>query len=215
MTRKSITINYKHIRKPYLTLEQRYRNKRKLKKLINRWKPIAIIAFMALIIGIAGILVNLPEKRVSGEETERIESNILYGIAPLETIIVPKEKIIQKNHSITAPPKKTIAREAKKDYKGSCFDYVNEMASRYKVDGEVMRRIIMAESGGNPNAKNKNSTASGCSQFIKATWEGTLRQMGREYISPFDPEANVEAMAFKISRGGIRAWDASKSKWSK
>ena len=89
------------------------------------------------------------------------------------------------------------------------------MASKYKVDGEIMRRIIKSESGGNANAKNKNSTASGCSQFIKSTWEGTLRQMGREYISPFDAKTNVEAMAFKISRGGIGAWNASKSKWNK
>ena len=125
-----------------------------------------------------------------------------------------KEVIVEKTINDT-PQKKTLAREAKKDYKGNCFDYVDKYASKYGVDSEVMRRIIMAESGGNPNAKNKNSTASGCSQFIKATWEGTLRQMGKEYISPFDAEANVEAMAFKISRGGIRAWDASKSKWSK
>jgi hypothetical protein len=113
---------------------------------------------------------------------------------------------------------KTLVKEAKKDqiaYNGSCYDYVDEMATKYNVDGKVMRRIIKAESGGNPNAKNKNSTASGCSQFIKSTWEGTLRQMGREYISPFDPRTNVEAMAFKISRGGIGAWNASKSKWSK
>lgn len=126
---------------------------------------------------------------------------------------------IEKSKPVNIPPKpKTIAREAKKDlvaYNGSCYDYVDEMASKYKVDGEVMRRIIKAESGGNPNAKNKNSTASGCSQFIKSTWEGTLRQMGREYISPFDARTNVEAMAFKISRGGIGAWNASKSKWSK
>jgi soluble lytic murein transglycosylase-like protein len=89
------------------------------------------------------------------------------------------------------------------------------MATKYNVDGDVMRRIIKAESGGNPNAKNKNSTASGCSQFIKSTWEGTLRQMEKEYISPFDARTNVEAMAFKISKGGIGAWNASKSKWSK
>jgi soluble lytic murein transglycosylase-like protein len=89
------------------------------------------------------------------------------------------------------------------------------MATKYNVNGDLMRRIIKAESGGNANAKNKNSTASGCSQFIKSTWEGTLRQMGREYVSPFDPRTNVEAMAFKISRGGINAWNASKSKWSK
>lgn len=129
----------------------------------------------------------------------------------LQTIPEPKPVII--------PPKpKTPARVAKNEqiqYTGSCYDYVDEMASKYKVDGEVMRRIIKAESGGNPNAKNKNSTASGCSQFIKSTWEGTLRQMGREWITPFDARTNVEAMAFKISRGGIGAWNASKSKWSK
>ena len=132
-------------------------------------------------------------------------------LEPLQRVEEPKPV------NIPAKPK-TPAREAKKDlvaYNGSCYDYVDEMASKYKVDGDVMRRIIKAESGGNPNAKNKNSTASGCSQFIKSTWEGTLRQMGREYISPFDARTNVEAMAFKISRGGIRAWDASKSKWSK
>lgn len=129
----------------------------------------------------------------------------------LETISIPKP--IQS----TSKPK-TPAREAKNDqiaYNGSCYDYVDEMATKYNVDGDLMKRIIKAESGGNANAKNKNSTASGCSQFIKSTWEGTLRQMGREYISPFDPRTNVEAMAFKISRGGIGAWNASKSKWNK
>ena len=98
---------------------------------------------------------------------------------------------------------------------GECYDHVDEMATKYKVDSSLMTRIIQAESGGNPNAKNKNSTASGCGQFIKSTWEGTLKQMGREWVTPFDAKTNVEAMAFKISRGGIGAWNASKSKWSK
>ena len=98
---------------------------------------------------------------------------------------------------------------------GSCFDYVPEMAAKYGVDADSMTRIIKAESGGNPLSKNKNSTASGCGQFIRGTWAGTLRQMGREWVTPFDAQANVEAMAFKISRGGIGAWNASKSKWSK
>jgi hypothetical protein len=128
-------------------------------------------------------------------------------------------KPIPEPKPVNIPPKpKTLAREVKNDqiaYNGSCYDYVNEMATKYNVDGDLMRRIIKAESGGNANAKNKNSTASGCSQFIKSTWEGTLRQMGREYVSPFDPRTNVEAMAFKISKGGINAWNASKSKWSK
>lgn len=155
----------------------------------------------------------------------------LFFIKTIDLIAQPKEIVInhyeqiqplqpiEEPKPINIPPKpKTIAREVKKDlvaYNGSCYDYVDEMASKYKVNGEVMRRIIKAESGGNPNAKNKNSTASGCGQFIKSTWEGTLKQMGREYVSPFDAKTNVEAMAFKISRGGIGAWNASKSKWSK
>ena len=144
-------------------------------------------------------------------QPKEIEKQEYSKLEPLQRVEEPKP--------VNIPPKsKTSAREVKKDlvaYNGSCYDYVDEMASKYKVDGEVMRRIIKAESGGNPNAKNKNSTASGCSQFIKSTWEGTLKQMGREYISPFDARTNVEVMAFKISRGGIGAWNASKSKWSK
>lgn len=158
-----------------------------------------------------GILYGLLTFKEAIAEPREITKQHFDKISTLERIEEPKP--------VNAPPKpKTLAREAKNDqiqYNGSCYDYVDEMASKYKVDGEVMKRIIKAESGGNPNAKNKNSTASGCSQFIKSTWEGTLRQMGREYISPFDARTNVEAMAFKISRGGIGAWNASKSKWSK
>ena len=147
---------------------------------------------------------------------------MVYGIASTETPITEQKQPLEENKEPAPtqdiPQEKTSLKTAKNNqiaYNGSCYDYVDEMASKYNVDGDLMRRIIKAESGGNPNAKNKNSTASGCSQFIKSTWEETLRQMGREYISPFDARANVEAMAFKISRGGIGAWNASKSKWDK
>ncbi len=147
---------------------------------------------------------------------------MVYGIASTETPITEQKQPLQENKELAptqdVPQEKTLLKKAKNNqiaYNGSCYDYVDEMATKYNVDGDLMRRIIKAESGGNPNAKNKNSTASGCAQFIKSTWEETLKQMGREYISPFDARTNVEAMAFKISRGGIGAWNASKSKWSK
>lgn len=147
---------------------------------------------------------------------------IVFGIASTETIITfketTKEQMQKPEPTPTIQKVKTPARKVKKEvlaYNGSCYDYVDEMAGKYGVDGDLMRRIIKAESGGNANAKNRNSTASGCGQFIKSTWESTLRQMGREYILPFDVRTNVEAMAFKISRGGIGAWNASKSKWNK
>ena len=41
---------------------------------------------------------------------------------------------------------------------------------------EVTDRIIGVESGGNPNAKNPKSSASGVGQFLDSTWVATIRQ---------------------------------------
>jgi hypothetical protein len=42
-------------------------------------------------------------------------------------------------------------------------------------DGGVIDRIISAESGGNPNAKNPMSSATGAGQFIDSTWLQTIK----------------------------------------
>lgn len=140
---------------------------------------------------------------------------LAQAIASPETIFTPKEIPVAEKQIQSEVKVKTFAREVKIKQSGSCFDYVDKYASKYNVDAGLMKRIIKAESGGNANVKNRNSTASGCGQFIQGTWKSTLKQMQREYISPFNAEANVEAMAWKISQGGIGAWDASKSKWNK
>lgn len=185
---------------------------------------IAIIVLIILVL-ITSIQVYSTNKNVYAIEVTQTESDkVIQSVASTETIIVPKNipLIEEKKAEVIKdiPKPKTLARKAvspKIEYNagGDCYSYVDEMSQKYGVDAGLMRRIIKAESGGNANAKNKNSSASGCGQFIAGTWAGTLRQMGREYISPFDARTNVEAMAFKISRGGIKAWDASKSKWSK
>lgn len=162
-------------------------------------------------------------QEIAKKQRQRDSTQIILAqaIASPETVFTPKEIPVAEKQMQSEPiaksevKVKTLAREVKIKQSDSCFDYIDKYASKYNVDAELMKRIIKAESGGNPNAKNKNSTASGCGQFIKATWAGTLKQMQREYISPFDVEANVEAMAWKISQGGIGAWNASKHKWNK
>ncbi len=154
----------------------------------------------------------------------QVQYELIGEIARLEPLEEPKPvNVTVKTKSIARKVKNSTVRFASNqeelsnipENQGSCFDYVPEMSKKYGVSADLMNRIIMAESGGNPLAKNTGSTASGCSQFIRSTYAGTLKQMGREWTTPFNAELNVEAMAWKISRGGIGAWNASKHKWSK
>lgn len=47
-------------------------------------------------------------------------------------------------------------------------------------ENDLMTRISMAESGGNPDARNPNSTASGEYQFTDDTWRGMVRNYGAQ-----------------------------------
>lgn len=179
---------------------------------------------MAMIIGITGVIPANVEQVVASSFDVEATTSVINGVNPVETIITPKPELAKPKQvqakQVTPQTKQSFYASVEAELsnipaQGSCFDYVPEMAAKYGVDADLMTRIIKAESGGNALAKNKNSTASGCGQFIRGTWAGTLRQMGREWVTPFDAKTNVEAMAFKISRGGIGAWNASKSKWSK
>lgn len=53
----------------------------------------------------------------------------------------------------------------------------------------VVDRIIRAESNGDPNAKNKRSTASGAGQFLEGTWLDMLRIYRPDLASRGDKEA--------------------------
>ena len=176
---------------------------------------------MAMIVATTGS-IPVSQTSINTTSDNEVQIAVLHGVNSTETIITPKpeEKPVTVTPKVVTVQTKSSFYSSTEDElsgipaQGSCFDYVPEMAQKYGVDANLMTRIIRAESGGNPNAKNKNSTASGCGQFIRSTWAGTLRQMGVEWVTPFDAKMNVEAMAFKISRGGIRAWDASRSKWA-
>jgi hypothetical protein len=133
---------------------------------------------------------------------------VIYGVNTPHTIVSPK-----LNTSITQQHASRFESSIPLN-QGSCFEYTGKYAEIYNLDVNLLNRIIEAESNGNPYAKNPRSTASGCAQFIQSTWAGTRRQMGKEWVTPFDAEANVETMAWKIAHGGLSAWNASRSKWA-
>ncbi|MEY2986197.1 MAG: Transglycosylase domain, partial [Candidatus Parcubacteria bacterium] len=136
---------------------------------------------MAVIVGMTGVLPTNTQPVVASSFDIESTTSVLNGVNPVETIITPKpepekpkqvqikQATVQTKQSFYASVEAELSNIPAQ---GSCFDYVPEMATKYGVDADLMTRIIKAESGGNALAKNKNSTASGCGQFIRGTWAG-------------------------------------------
>ncbi len=77
------------------------------------------------------------------------------------------------------------------------------------TDVETAMCLIAAESGGNPNAKNRRSSAAGLFQFLRNTWNSVpVSVSGGSYDSGrvYNPEANVAAAAWLKRRSGWTPW---------
>lgn len=68
------------------------------------------------------------------------------------------------------------------------------------------RRVMGCESGGNPDAVNPTSGASGLFQFLPSTWSWASEAAGWGGSSPFDPPANVAAAAWLHEAIGPSQW---------
>lgn len=103
---------------------------------------------------------------------------------------------------------------------------VNQEAANSRVTGSLVDRIIGVESGGDPTARNPNSTATGLGQFIESTWLDMFRRyfpdraesMSREAILALRTDAQisrqlVEAYAQEnaqvLQRAGVAVNDAA------
>ena len=67
-------------------------------------------------------------------------------------------------------------------------EYQNDPYAQY------LRKLTLAESGGNPNAKNPMGTASGKYQFIESTWKNMTKKYGLNYTldDRFDPKKSEQ-----------------------
>lgn len=67
---------------------------------------------------------------------------------------------------------------------------------------KYLKTIAMIESGGNPEAMAKTSSASGMFQFTKGTWEQMTKEMGVNYslADRFDPKRAEEVAAYFTSK---------------
>lgn len=75
------------------------------------------------------------------------------------------------------------------------FDDLIPQAQNSGPDSSLMGRIAQAESSGNPNAQNPNSSASGLYQFTDSTWRSAVDKWGRRYGIKYSDKNNPEAQA--------------------
>lgn len=82
---------------------------------------------------------------------------------------------------------------------GMAFDTKKQAAFEAGGFGSYVDKIVQYESGGNPNAKSKTSTATGLGQFIESTWLNLFKQhfpdraksMNREAILALRKDADL------------------------
>jgi soluble lytic murein transglycosylase-like protein len=99
---------------------------------------------------------------------------------------------------------------ASRTYSGSNYPYWDllvKYASMYGVNPSLMGRVMMAESGGNPFARNRYSGAAGLFQFLPSTW----RSWG--VGNPYDAESNICAAAKLMAARGTSPWNSSAFAW--
>lgn len=65
-------------------------------------------------------------------------------------------------------------------------------------------KIVKRESGGNPGAQNRSSTAAGCFQILRGTWNGS--RVGVPWERRYDPVWNVWVAMHLYRARGAQPW---------
>ena len=78
------------------------------------------------------------------------------------------------------------------------------------VSIDLVERIIIAESGGNPDARNKTSSATGLTQILIGTWN-----FFECYGDRTEPTDNIRCAVKILKESGEHHWDASAHAWKR
>jgi hypothetical protein len=99
-----------------------------------------------------------------------------------------------------------------------CYGAAEKYSKQYGAPLTLMRKIIDAESGNNPNAENRVSTATGCFQWINGSWRHYGKELwGGDRFSKniYSPADNTELAAYVLAKYGTGDWEASKGIWGR
>jgi len=88
-------------------------------------------------------------------------------------------------------------------------ELIKEAADMFNVPQEIIAAVIMVESGGDPKARAKTSSAAGLMQTISGTFSDARKSLKSREIhisdNPFDPESSILAGIWYLDRMYERA----------
>lgn len=136
--------------------------------------------------------------RLTRPEAVRVAAylNAVVGaqiVAYLRAVIIAYAQAVAASQSCTGPP--------------SCIALVHAIFPTYGLDPNAGVRVMLCESGGNPNASN-GGRYNGLFQHAAAYWPGRAAAAGFPGASPFNGRVNIIVSARMIrADGGYRQWE--------
>ncbi len=130
---------------------------------------------------------------------ERSESSTLSQTTLVAQNLSYVQRVLRKTTQDNEPPSKWRA-------------VIIEASQRNGADPTIAVRIARCESGFNPTAQNKTSTASGLFQFLTSTWESQSVKYG---ITGYknDPYLQIELATKIMADQGYGRWESSIGCW--
>jgi len=111
------------------------------------------------------------------------------------------------------PPKRSKLTQMVSNGENPYVGYLRSIAGSWF---DLEYRIIMAESGFQPEAKNKSSSASGLAQFINGTFQSQCinkYHFATSMVQKNDPYVQLNCLDAMIRDGGQSHWNASRVNW--
>ncbi len=109
------------------------------------------------------------------------------------------------------PPAQTLTATASAEFTGSVERWRSLVALHFPAEWtDWALRIIACESGGDPAAKNRRSSATGLFQFLRSTWNWVSEETGAPRYrdgGPLLPWWNVRNAAWLLDNGGPAHWE--------
>ena len=120
----------------------------------------------------------------------------LLPTAPPTTTTVPSRPVVVL-HSRAASRAVVVP--------SSCGGWADLIARHFPAEqvGKACR-VMMCESGGNPTARSRRSSASGLFQFLRSTWQGVTGRTDEAWQAT--PDEQTEAAARLWASSGWRPW---------